>query len=117
MSASAMVPVSGSKKTRVRPVVASELNASFSKVSAIVIRLIPSPADAGLTELAEDQLTTKLMFDMLDQRNNARRAAPTTSVPGLIFAPGLRREFEKCTSMVLLGHFICRVVGAAGSTS
>jgi hypothetical protein len=40
------MPVSGSKKTRVRPAVASELKAWFSFVSAIVIKLTPSPASA-----------------------------------------------------------------------
>ncbi len=34
---------------------ASELKASFSGVTAIVIRLMPSPASAGLTEVSEDQ--------------------------------------------------------------
>ena len=36
-----------------RPVVVSELKASFSGVLAIVSRLIPSPASAGLIEVAE----------------------------------------------------------------
>src|SRR5215475_2222325 len=106
MSASAMLPVSGSKKTRVRPVVDSELKASFSRVSAIVSRLMPSPASAGLTDVAGDQVTTKLIFDRVDQRASARRAAPTTSLSGLIFAPGESSEFDNATSIVFFGHLI-----------
>src|SRR6185369_4459414 len=99
MSASAMWPVSGSKKTRVRPVVAAELKASFSGVVAIVSRLMPSPASAGLTEVACDHVTMKLMFDNLDQRASARRAAPTTSLSGLMLAPGDCNDVEKATWM------------------
>src|SRR6185436_18347448 len=117
MSASAMLPVSGSKKTRVRPVVASELNASFSGVAAIVNRLTPSPASAGLTEVDDDHVTTKLIFERLDQRASARRAAPTTSLSGLMFAPGERSEVESATSIVFFGQRILRTVWAEGSNS
>ena len=78
-----------------RPVVESELNSSFSGVTAIVTKLTPSPESAGLTEAAEVQVTTKLMFATLDQRASARRAAPTTSLSGLILAPGVSSELEK----------------------
>src|SRR5437868_8300570 len=105
-SASAMLPVSGSKKTRVRAVVESALKASFSGVAATVMRLIPSPASAGLTEVNGDQVTTKLIFDKLDQRARARRAAPTTSLSALMFAPGESRDVESETSMVFLGQRI-----------
>src|SRR5215467_252958 len=104
MSASAMLPVSGSKKTRVRPVVVSELKASFSGVSAMVSRLTPSPASAGLIDVAFDQVTTKLMLDRLDQRASARRTAPTTSLSGLMLLPGERSEFESAISIVFLGQ-------------
>jgi len=97
MSASAMFPVSGSKKTRVRPVVVSKLKASFSGVLAMVSRLIPSPASAGLIEVAEDHVTTKVMLDMLAHRERARRAAPTTSLSGLMLAPGESKEVESET--------------------
>lgn len=117
MSASAMFPVSGSKKTRVRPVVVSELKASFSGVLAIVSRLIPSPASAGLIEVAEDQVTTKVILDMLAHRERARRAAPTTSLSGLILAPGESKEVESETWMVFLGQRILRTVCAVGSSS
>src|SRR6185369_2073534 len=117
MSASAMSPVSGSKKTRVRPVVVSELKASFSGVAAIVRRLMPSPASDGLIEVSCDQTTTKLMFARLAQRARARRAAPTTSLSGLMFAPGESSELDKATSMVRLGHLILRTVCAEGSNS
>src|SRR5215217_3827647 len=117
MSASTMLPVSGSKKTRVRPAVESELNASFSSVVAIVNRLMPSPPPAGLTETAEDHVTTKLTFDELDQRARARRAAPMTSLSGLIFAPGENREVESEISMVFLGQRILRTVWVVGSNS
>src|SRR6185369_14631736 len=117
MSASAMLPVSGSKKTRVRPVVASELNASFSGVTATVNRLIPSPASAGLTEVAGDHVTRKLIFERLDQRASARRAAPTTSLSGLMFEPGESRDVESATSMVFFGQRILRTVWVEGSNS
>src|ERR1044072_4179687 len=106
MCASAMWPVSGSKKTRVRPVVASELNASFSGVRAIVKRLIPPPASAGLTEAAGDHVTMKLIFERLAQRASARRAAPTTSLSGLMFAPGESRDVEKAPRIVFRGQGI-----------
>src|SRR6185503_1648464 len=114
MSASAMLPVSGSKKTRVRPVIASELNASFSGVTAIVSRLMPSPASAGLTEAAEDHVTTKLILVRLDQRASARRAAPATSLSALMFAPGESKEVDSATSIVFLGQCILRTVCADG---
>src|SRR5690349_22569809 len=95
MSASAIAPVSELKKTRVRAVVDSELKSSFSGVSAIVIRLTPSPPSAGLTDVVELQFTTKLILARVDQRARARRAAPTTSLSGLMFAPGVSSEFEK----------------------
>src|SRR5689334_17742559 len=104
MSASAMLPVSGSKKTRVRPVVVSELKASFSGVLAIVSRLMPSPSSAGLIEVACDHVTTKLIFERLDQRASARRAAPTTSLSDLMFAPGESSEVDSETSIVLFGQ-------------
>src|SRR4029079_9494347 len=96
-SASAISPLSGSKKIRVLPVVDSELKASFSIESAIVIKLTPSPADDGLTEFSGDQVTTKLILAILDQRASDLLAAPTTSVPLLMFDPGLSREVEKDT--------------------
>src|ERR1051325_11423907 len=116
-SASAMLPVSGSKKTRVRPVVESELKASFSGVSAIVNRLTPSPASAGLTEVAEDHVTMKLIFERLDQRASPRRAAPTTSLSGLMFGPGESNEVERATSIVFFGQRILRTVWVGGSNS
>src|ERR1043166_8940067 len=117
MSASAMAPVSGLKKTRVRAVVESELNRSFSGVSAIVIRLTPSPASAGLTEVDELQFTTKLTFARLDQRASERLAAPTTSLSGLMFAPGVSSELEKEISIVRLGQRRRWTVCGAGSNS
>ncbi len=103
-----MLPVSGSKKTRVRPVVESELNASFSGVTAIVMRLTPSPESAGLTEAIEDHETMKLMLVKLDQRASARFAAPMTSLSALIFAPGASNEVEKVTGIDFLGQRILR---------
>src|SRR6185503_498331 len=109
-SASAIMPVSGSKKTRVRPAVVSELKDSFSSVSAIVIKLTPSPASAGLIEAAADHETTKLIFARLDQRASARRAAPMTSLSGLICEPGIINDVEKATSIVFLGQRMRRDV-------
>src|SRR6185503_1381277 len=110
MSASAMLPVSGSKKTRVRPVIASELKASLSAVAATVTRLTPSPASAGLIEVSEDHVTTKFTFAALDQRLSARRTAPTTSLSALMFAPGASREFDSEIWIVFLGQRILRTV-------
>src|ERR1700754_3235135 len=104
ISASTIPPVSGLKKTRVRPVVESELKSSFSGVTAIVTRFTPSPPSAGLTDVVAVQVTIKLMFARLDQRASARFAAPTTSLSGLMFAPGLSNELEKAIAMVRLGQ-------------
>src|SRR5690242_8769835 len=116
-SASAIAPVSGLKKTRVRAVVESELKSSLSGVSAIVIKLTPSPPSAGLTEVAAVQFTTKLMFARLDQRASARFAAPTTSLSGLMFGPGASKELENEISIVRLGQRMRRTVCGAGSNS
>ena len=83
----------------------------------MVSRLIPSPASAGLTEVALDHVTTKSMFERLDQRASARRAAPTTSLSGLTFAPGESREVDRATSIVFLGQRILRTVCVEGSNS
>src|SRR6185369_7998668 len=115
--ASAIAPVSRSKKTRVRAVVDSELKTSFSGVSAIVIRLTPSPPPAGLTEVAAVQFTTKLMLARLAQRASARFAAPATSLSGLMFAPGVSNELENEITMVRLGQRIRRTVCGAGLNS
>src|SRR3954451_9333998 len=115
ISALGVPPGLRSKKTRVRAVVDSELKTSFSGVSAIVTRLTPSPPSAGLTEVAAVQVTTKLMLAKLDQRESARRAAPTTSLSGLMLAPGFSSELEKDISMVRLGQRIRRTVWGAGS--
>src|SRR5215203_5837725 len=78
---------------------------------------MPSPASAGLTEATPDQETTKLIFVRRDQRASARRAAPTTSLSGLMFAPGESNEVDNETSMVFLGQRILRTVWAEGSNS
>src|SRR5215216_1714258 len=60
---------------------------------------------------------TKLIFERLDQRASARRAAPTTSLSGLMLAPGESIEVDSATSMVFLGQCILRTVCAEGSNS
>ena len=60
-------------------------------------RYLSWEAKAGLIEVAEDQVTTKVMLDKLAHRERARRAAPTTSLSGLIFAPGESKEVESET--------------------
>src|SRR5215510_527474 len=83
----------------------------------MVIKLTPSPAFDGLTEVKEDQVTTKLILAMLDQRESARLAAPTTSLPSLMFAGGESNELENASSMVRLGHLISFAVWVVGSNS
>src|SRR5687768_13024967 len=78
---------------------------------------MPSPAFTGLTEAADVHETTKLMFARLDQRVSARRAAPMTSLSGLMLEPGIISDVEKETSIVFLGQRIRRLVWAVGSTS
>src|ERR1700720_3048500 len=48
------------------------------------------------------------MFATLDHLDIARRAAPRTSLPGLILAPGDVSEVESATLIVFLNHFTCR---------
>ena len=55
------------------------------------------------------------MFATLDHRDIARRAAPKTSLPGLILDPGALSEEESPIVIFLLGHLICRLL--EGSTS
>src|SRR4051794_39731894 len=83
----------------------------------MVTRLTPSPPSAGLTDDAGVQETMKLMLARLDQRASARRAAPTTSLSGFMFAPGVSSEFENAISMDFLGQRMRRTVCGAGSNS
>src|SRR5689334_3699097 len=59
----------------------------------------------------------KLMFARVDQRPSARRAAPMTSLSGLMCAPGVISDVENATSIVFLDHLMRREVRAAGSTT
>src|SRR5215813_5701774 len=111
MSASEMLPESGSKKTRVRPVISALENiALFSRVSAIVIKLIPSPLPE-LIDWAVEVDSMKFMFATRDHREIARRAAPTTSLPNLKFGPGVVRDVESAMVILRFGHFTCRLNG------
>jgi hypothetical protein len=83
----------------------------FSAVSAIVIRLTPSPPLPGLIDWAGDVVSTNLMFVALDHRERARRAAPITSLPDLMLGAGDERELENATVIVFVGQRIWR--GAA----
>ncbi len=80
----------------------------FSAVSATVMRLTPSPPLPGLIDWAGDDVSTNFMFVVLDHRERARRAAPITSLPGLMFGPGDVRELENATVIVFVGHLIWR---------
>jgi hypothetical protein len=57
--------------------------------TAIVIRLTPSPASAGLIEVAADQVTTKLIFDSWP---NARAHDARRRLRRCRFDVGARRE-------------------------
>src|SRR5437868_5551249 len=103
-SASVIAPVAGSEKTRVRPGVSPLTKARFSGVSAMVMRLTRSPPPEGLTDCAPDCVSTNWTFAANDQRCNARRTMPATSVPGLMFGPGLESEVEKATVIVFVGQ-------------
>ena len=48
------------------------------------------------------------MFATLDHRDMALRAAPGTSLPGLILAPGDVSEVESATLIVFFSHLTCR---------
>ena len=80
--------------------------ALFSSVSAIVIRLMPSPPVVGLIDCVFEAASTNWMFATLDHRDIARRAAPRTSLPGLMLAPGDLSELESATVIVFFTHFI-----------
>jgi hypothetical protein len=47
------------------------------------------------------------MFVTSDQRRKALRAAPTTSLPALIFAGGELSEVENAMGIVVFVHLIC----------
>jgi hypothetical protein len=72
------------------------------------MRLTPSPPLPGLIDWAGDDVSTNFMFVVLDHRERARRAAPITSLPGLMFGPGDVRELENATVIVFVGHLIWR---------
>src|ERR1051325_8941627 len=107
MSASLMSPVAGSKKTRVRPGRSLPLkSAAFSGVLAIVIRLTPSPPVLGLIDCVVEEVSTKRMSDAPAHCSSARRAAPVTSLPALIFAAGDASELDSAIVTTLLGHLM-----------
>ncbi len=87
----------------------------FSAVSATVMRLTLSPPLLGLIDWTGDDVSTNFMLVVLDHRERARRAAPITSLPGLMFGPGDVRELENATVIVFVGHLIWR--GAAESVN
>src|SRR5438128_304490 len=95
---------------RVRPVRSALSKAArFSGVSATVMRLRRSPFPLGLIETASAEVSMKVMLAARDQRARARRTAPNTSLPSLIFDGGALRDFESAILIVLVGHLTRRV--------
>jgi hypothetical protein len=73
----------------------------------MVMRLTPSPlVPAGLIDCAVEAVSTNLMLAASDQCASARRKAPATSLPALIFCCGAERDDEKAMLMVAAGHLI-----------
>src|SRR5438128_1250225 len=92
---------------RVRPVRSALSKAArFSGVSATVIRLTPSPFPLGLIESVSEEVSTNVTLAARDQRARARRTAPSTSPPALIFCGGELRDFESAILIVSVGHLI-----------
>jgi hypothetical protein len=52
-----------------------------------------------------------------DQRDNARRADPITSLPSLKFGPGELSELENATAIRRLVHLTCRLLGLSPENS
>ena len=102
MSASTIAPPE-SEKTRVRPGLSDEPNRAALS-GETVIRLIRSPALGGLIVWAVDLVSRNCMSATLDQLSSARRAAPITSLPVLMFAGGETSELEKATMMGRTTH-------------
>src|SRR5688572_22063955 len=100
MSASVIVPVEP-KKARVRPG-ASELPKTVELSAATVIRLTPSPAFAGLIICALEEVSKNLIRPARVQCCSARRTAPITSLPALIFGGGDCSEVDSATVIELL---------------
>src|SRR5687768_7050588 len=78
---------------------------------------MPSRSSAGETEDSVDHEITKLILAVLDHRDKARLAEPTTSLPGLMCGPGESNEFDRVTSTVRRGHLIRLAVWVIGSSS
>jgi hypothetical protein len=98
-----------SKMTRVRPSRCPPwlVKASFVAEAETVIRLIPSPVPEGLTESTAVEDSTNWMLAASDQRRRALRAAPSTSLPALIFGGGELSEVESAMWIGLAVHLIC----------
>ncbi len=67
-----------------------------------VIKLTPSWVAASAGEV----VMLKRMLLASSQRRNARRAAPVTSLPALMFGGGALSELERATVIVVAGHLI-----------
>jgi hypothetical protein len=67
---------------------------------ATVMRLTPS----CWTRVSVEETMLKLTLPASAQRCSARRAAPTTSLPALMFAGGELSEEESATVMVVVGQ-------------
>ena len=105
MSASVMLPPTV-EKMRVRPDISAPLKgALFSVVCATVIKLRPSPRVPGaLMDCTSEEITWKRMLATFSQRLSALRAAPTTSLPALMFDCGRESEDESAIVILLVGH-------------
>ncbi len=98
-SPSLIAPDEASKKTRARPVCPGLVNVT-PLVGETVMRLTPSCC----TRVSVEVVMLKLMLPASAQRWSARRAAPTTSLPALMFAGGELSEEERAMVMVVVGQ-------------
>jgi hypothetical protein len=99
-----------SNMTRVRPsrrTPPALTNSSFVVEGDTVMTLIPSPFPEGLTESTVVEASTNWILAASDQRRNALRAAPITSLPALIFEGGELSEVEREMRIGLVVHLIC----------
>jgi hypothetical protein len=66
------------------------------------------PSDPeGLTESTLVDDSTNWMLAASDQRRKALRAAPSASLPALIFEGGELSEVESAMAIVFVGHLTC----------
>src|SRR5688500_15523913 len=100
MPASVIVPLEP-EKARVRPA-ASELPKTVELSAPTVVRLTPSPALAGLIICALEEVSTNVVRPTRVQCCSARRPAPVTSLPALMFGGADCSDVDSATVIELL---------------